>query len=56
MTYIDLIDQRTRRDRRFEASLHGMTLEGDEVKAGTAHNRSHDALLRMKARRARDHG
>ncbi len=52
MMYLAAIDDRTRGDRRFAASLHGMTLEGDAVRSGgQPHNRSHAALERMKQRR-----
>lgn len=58
MTYIALIDHRGTQRRRFEASLHGCTLEGDEVKAAMGArgpmNASHAHLLRMKARRMRE--
>ncbi len=58
MTLVALIDHRHHGERRFQASLHGMQLEGDEVKTtgGVVHNASHAHLLRMKARRARGHG
>lgn len=50
---IGLIDSRARDDRRFQASLHGMQLVGDDtVRAGAPHNRSHAAMVRMKQRRA----
>lgn len=51
MTYIGLIDERARAARRFEASLHGMTLVGDTPTVASAHNRSHSALECMKQRR-----
>lgn len=54
--FVDLIDRRVKDDRRFQASLHGMSLAGDDVVSGRSHNRSHAALERMKARRARRRG
>lgn len=52
MSYLAAIDDRSRSDRRFAASLQGMTLEGDAVRsAGQPHNRSHAAMERMKQRR-----
>jgi hypothetical protein len=59
VTLVALIDHRHQGERRFQASLHGMQLEGDEIKTASGaavHNASHAHLLRMKARRARGHG
>jgi hypothetical protein len=52
VSLIALIDDRQHSGRRFEASLHGMTLLGDTVTSGAPHNRSHSAMERMKQRRA----